>query len=43
MHVALSDILSAFERGFVKHPNVSEFPKIAMIWKSVPSQLAQEK
>ncbi len=34
-------ILTA-ERDFAKHPNVSEFPKISMIWKSVPSQLARE-
>ena len=25
-----------------KHPDVSEFPKISMIWKSIPSQLARE-
>lgn len=24
------------------HPNFSEFPKISMIWKSVPSQIARE-
>ena len=39
---ALSDILGAYERDFAKHPNVSEFPKISMIWKSIPSQLARE-
>lgn len=38
----LSDILSAYERDFAKHPNVSEFPKISRIWKSIPSQLAKE-
>ncbi len=25
-----------------KHPQTSEFPKISMIWKSIPSQLARE-
>ncbi|MDO4952910.1 MAG: ATP-binding protein [Synergistaceae bacterium] len=42
MQEALSGIISAYERDFAKHPNVSEFPKISMIWKSVPSQLARE-
>ena len=42
MQEALSDIISAYERDFAKHPNVSEFPKISMIWKSIPSQLARE-
>lgn len=39
---SLSDIISAYERDFAKHPNTSEFPKISMIWKSIPSQLARE-
>ena len=39
---ALSEILSAYERDFAKHPSVSEFPKISLIWKSLPSQLARE-
>ena len=42
MQEALSGIISAYERDFAKHPNISEFPKISMIWKSVPSQLARE-
>lgn len=42
MQSALADIISAYERDFAKHPAVSEFPKISMIWKSVPSQLARE-
>ncbi len=42
MQSVLADILSAYERDFAKHPNVSEFPKISMIWKSIPSQLAKE-
>ncbi|WP_195421408.1 ATP-binding protein [Faecalicatena contorta] len=42
MQEALSGIIGAYERDFGKHPNVSEFPKISMIWKSVPSQLARE-
>lgn len=35
-------ILDAYERDFAKHPNSSEFPKISMIWQSLPSQLARE-
>ena len=42
MQNTLSDIIDAYERDFAKHPDVSEFPKISMIWKSIPSQLARE-
>lgn len=42
MQEALSCIIDAYERDFAKHPNVSEFPKLSMIWKSIPSQLAKE-
>ena len=42
MQQVLADIISAYERDFAKHPNITEFPKISMIWKSVPSQLARE-
>lgn len=42
MQESLSGIIQAFERDFMKHPNVREYPKISMIWKSIPSQLAKE-
>lgn len=42
MQEALSDIIEAYERDFAKHPNINEFPKISMIWNSIPSQLAKE-
>ena len=42
MQNALSNIIGAYEHDFGKHPDTSEFPKISMIWKSVPSQLARE-
>ena len=42
MQEALSGIINAYERDFAKHPDISEFPKISMIWKSIPSQLARE-
>ncbi len=42
MQEALSGIINAYERDFAKHPSISEFPKISMIWKSIPSQLARE-
>ena len=42
MQEVLSGIIEAYERDFAKHPNISEVPKISMIWKSVPSQLARE-
>lgn len=43
MQTALSDIIAAYERDFAKHHQTSKFPKISMIWKSIPSQLAREK
>ncbi len=42
MQEVLSGIIGAYERDFAKHPDISEFPKISMIWRSVPSQLARE-
>ena len=42
MQEALFGIINAYERDFAKHPDISEFPKISMIWKSIPSQLARE-
>lgn len=42
MQEALAGILEAYERDFAKHPDVSEFPKLSMIWRSIPSQLARE-
>ncbi len=42
MQEALSNILGAYERDFAKHPDAKEFPKISMIWRSIPSQLARE-
>ena len=42
MQTALSEIIDAYERDFAKHPNSHEFPKISMIWKSIPSQLSRE-
>ncbi len=42
MQEVLSGIISSYERDFAKHPNISEFPKISMIWNSMPSQLARE-
>jgi len=42
MQQVLSNILGAYERDFAKHPDPKDFPKISLIWKSVPSQLARE-
>lgn len=42
MQYALSGIVESYERDFAKHPDTHEFPKISMIWKSLPSQLARE-
>ncbi len=42
MQEALSNIIGAYEQDFAKHPDVKKFPKISMIWKPIPSQLARE-
>ena len=39
MQQVQSEIIEAYERDFAKHPNISEYPKISSIWKSIPSQL----
>jgi len=42
MQKVLSDILGAYERDFAKHLEPKDFPKISLVWKSIPSQLARE-
>lgn len=42
MQSSLGNILDAYARDFAKHPDRTEFPKISMIWHSLPSQLARE-
>jgi len=42
MQQVLSNILGAYERDFAKHPDPKDFPKISLIWQSIPSQLARE-
>jgi predicted AAA+ superfamily ATPase len=39
---ALSNILSAYERDFSKHAEKKDAPRLSLIWKSIPSQLARE-
>ena len=39
---SLSNILGAYERDFAKHADKNDFPKLSLIWKSIPSQLARE-
>jgi predicted AAA+ superfamily ATPase len=38
----LSSILSAYERDFAKHAEKKDFPRLSLIWKSIPSQLSRE-
>ncbi len=38
----LSEINSAYIRDFAKHPSTNEYPKLSLIWRSLPSQLARE-
>jgi predicted AAA+ superfamily ATPase len=42
MQRVLSNVLDAYERDFAKHPEPKDFPKISLIWRSIPSQLARE-
>lgn len=42
MQEVLSDIISAYEHDFAKCPSRHEYPKISLIWNSIPSQLAKE-
>jgi predicted AAA+ superfamily ATPase len=37
----LMDILRAYELDFAKHAPPTQFPKISLIWQSIPSQLAR--
>ena len=39
---ALANILGAYERDFAKHADKKDFPKLSLIWKSIPSQLSRE-
>lgn len=41
MQSALLNIINAYERDFAKHPEPKEFPKISLLWKSIPSQLSR--
>ena len=38
----LSNLLDAYERDFAKHAEKKEYPKLSLLWRSVPSQLARE-
>ena len=35
-------ILNSYELDFAKHAPTTDFPKISLIWKSIPDQLAKE-
>jgi hypothetical protein len=39
---SLSGILGAYERDFAKHAEKKDFPKLSLMWKSIPSQLSRE-
>ena len=38
----LSDILTSYQSDFAKHAEITDIPKIQLIWDSLPSQLARE-
>lgn len=35
-------ILDSYELDFAKHAPIKDYPKLSLIWKSIPSQLARE-
>jgi hypothetical protein len=35
-------ILNSYELDFAKHAPATDFPKLSLIWKSIPEQLAKE-
>lgn len=37
-----SDLLTNYEKDFVKYASISEFPKLSLIWNAIPAQLAKE-
>lgn len=37
-----SNILLAYEKIFMKHPNIKDFSKLSLLWNHIPSQLAKE-
>ena len=39
---ALSNIIGDYERDFAKHAEKKDYPKLSLIWKSIPSQLSRE-
>ena len=38
----LQNILEAYERDFTKHPDTTTYPKLTLVWNSLPAQLARE-
>lgn len=38
----LLGLLDAYERDFARHTDPSMFPKLSLIWRSIPSQLAKD-
>ena len=42
VQTALRNILNAYELDFSKHAEIKDIAKLALIWNSIPSQLARE-
>jgi predicted AAA+ superfamily ATPase len=38
----LSALVGGYERDFAKHPEPADFPRLSLVWQSIPSQLARE-
>jgi len=42
VEILQSEIISNYEKDFVKYASVSEFPKLTLIWNAIPAQLAKD-
>jgi predicted AAA+ superfamily ATPase len=42
VQTALSGIIGSYERDFAKYAPAADFPKLSLIWRSLPSQLSRE-
>lgn len=42
VQTCLGNLLDGFERDFARHAGSRDFPKLSLLWHSIPSQLARE-
>lgn len=42
VEILQSEIISSYEKDFVKYASISDFPKLTLIWNAIPAQLAKD-